>query len=197
MITFRLQILAAMMLALVAVPVLAQSFSESYRFLKAVRERDGGEVDTITSNPSSVAINTRDQATGDGGLHIVVRRRDSAWLGYLLSRGARPDIQNNDGATPLTLATQIGWVEGAETLIARRANVNLGNSQGETPLMFAVRRLDIGMVRLLLRNGADPNQADHASGYSAIDYARQDRRAAAILRELEAPRTRPATTPAQ
>ncbi len=181
----RVKALIAMTLALIAVPVIAQSFSESFRFLKAVRDRDGTTVDTITSNPSSVAINSREQSTGETALHIVVRRRDGTWLAFLLGRGARPDVQNNEGATPLILATQIGWQEGAETLIARRANVNMPNSQGETPLIFAVRRLDIGMVRLLLARGANPNLADHVAGYSAIDYARQDRRAAAILRELE------------
>ena len=49
------------------------------------------------------------------------------------------------------------------------------------------------MVRLLLRNRANPNQTDHVSGNSAIDYARQDNRATAILRLLENPQA--ATTP--
>ena len=44
------------------------------------------------------------------------------------------------------------------------------------------------MVRLLLSQRADPNQTDNVAGNSAIDYARQDTRAAAILRELEQPR---------
>jgi hypothetical protein len=41
------------------------------------------------------------------------------------------------------------------------------------------------MVRLLLSQRANPNQTDNLSGNSALDYARQDPRAAAILRELE------------
>jgi len=41
------------------------------------------------------------------------------------------------------------------------------------------------MVRLLLGQRGNPNQTDNISGKSAIDYARQDPRAAAILRELE------------
>ena len=40
-------------------------------------------------------------------------------------------------------------------------------------------------VRLLLSQRANPNQTDNLAGNSAIDYARQDPRAAAILRELE------------
>lgn len=175
------------MLAVVAVPAFGQ-FSESYNFLKAVRERDGAKVTQIVSNPSSTAINARDSGSGEGALHILVRGRDLGFLAFLLARGARPDIQDNQGNTPLILAASIGWAEGAETLLARRANPNLPNSRGETPLILAVQRRDIALVRLLMGRGADPNRSDSIAGYSALDYARRDNRAAAILRLLQAPR---------
>lgn len=180
--------LAFALAALVAVPVAAQSFSEGYTFLKAVRERDGGTAERILSNPSSTAVNYRDQSTGETALHILVRGRDINWLAFMLGRGARPDSASGDGATPLTLAAQIGWYEGAQQLLARGANPNLGNSRGETPLIFAVQRRDVPMVRLLLSQRANPNQTDNVSGNSAIDYARQDNRAQAILRLLETSR---------
>ena len=186
---------AAAALALLAVPAVAQiGYSDSYNFLKAVRERDGQTIVAMASNPSSNAINSRDPSTGEGGLHMLVRGRDLNFMAYLLSRGARPDLQSNDGTTPLILAAQIGWAQGAEQLLARGARVNLSNSRGETPLIFAVQRRDPAMVRLLLSQGADPNQTDSVAGYSALDYARQDRRAAAILRLIEqapAPRQPP------
>lgn len=193
----RIRLLLPFMLALVAVPALAQiGFSESYTFLKAVRERDGAVVDTITSNPSSTAVNARDRDTGEGALHILVRGRDYNFLVFLLARRARPDIGSNDGTTPLMMAAQIGWREGAEQLMARGANVNLSNSRGETALMYAVQRNDLPMVRLLLAQGADPNQTDNVSGNSALDYARQGgARSTSILRALESPppaRTTPA-----
>lgn len=181
----NLQLLAAAAMALVAVPVAAQNFSEGYTFLKGVRARDAADVMAIVNNPSSTAINARDPTTGEGALHILVRGRDLSWLNFLLGRGARPDLQSNDGTTALILAAQLGWRDGAEALLARGANVNLSNSRGETPLIFAVQRRNLPMVRLLLSQGADANQTDSVSGYSALDYARQDRRAAAILRELE------------
>lgn len=174
--------------ALVAVPVAAQTFSEGYNFLKAVRERDGNAAERILANPSSTAVNYRDQGSGETALHILVRGRDVNWLAFMLGRGARVDSQSNDGTTPLILAAQLGWYDGAEQLLARRANPNLGNSRGETPLIFAVQRRDVQMVRLLLSQRANPNQTDNVSGNSAIDYARQDNRAAAILRLLEAQR---------
>ena len=176
--------LCAFVLALVATPVIAQ-FSDAYVFLKAVRERDGAKAEGVLANPSSTAINARDPSSGEGALHILVRGRDLTWLGFMLSRGARPDIQSNDGTTPLILAAQLGWLEGASQLLARRANPNLGDRHGETPLIVAVQRRDIQMVRLLLSQHANPNQTDNLSGNSAIDYARQDPRAAQILRELQ------------
>lgn len=178
-------------LALVAVPVLAQSgFSESYTFLKAVRERDADKAMPIADNPTSTAINARDPGTGEGALHILVRGRDLNWLAYILGRGARPDLQSEDGTTPLGLAAQIGWLEGAEQLLARGASPNLANARGETPLILAVQQRHLPMVRLLLGQGADPNLTDSVAGYSALDYARRDRRSAAILRLLEEGPTR-------
>jgi ankyrin repeat protein len=181
--TNRLGLGAAILAA--ATPLAAQTFSDGYLFLKAVRERDGATVQRIVSNPSSTVVNTRDNATGEGALHILVRGRDLTWLSFMLGRGARPDSPSNDGTTPLILCARIGWAEGATQLLARGANPNLGNRSGETPLMAAVQTRDLAMVRLLLAARADPDQTDHSSGNSALDYARQDSRAAAILRELE------------
>ena len=187
--------LAVSILLVLAAPLAAQSYSDSYTFLKAVKDRDGSKAQDLISAPGSVVINTRDRAGGEGALHYLVRDRDLPWLSFLLSRGAKPDIQNQRGETPLTLAAQIGWAEGAQLLVNRGAAVDLANGRGETPLILAVQRRDMAMTRLLLGRGANPKRSDSVAGYSAIDYARQDPRAAQILRVLEtppAPRRQPA-----
>lgn len=188
----HLGLAAALSLGIVAAPVTAQRFSDSYTFLKAVKDRDGGEVERLLGNPSSTVINTRDVSSGEGALHILTRGRDLNWLTYLLGNGAKPDIQDKDGATPLIIAAQLGWLEGAEMLLRARAAVDLANGRGETPLIFAVQNRDPSMVRLLLSKGADPKRTDSAAGYSALDYARRDPRAAAIVKLLEAPAAKPA-----
>ena len=180
---------AAALILMLAAPLAAQGYSDAYSFLKAVKERDGAKVQTLIAEPGSIVINSRDRSNGEGALHYLVRERDLVWLNFMLARGARPDVQNNQGNTALSLAAQMGWVEGAEVLLARRASVDLANSRGETPLIQAVHKRDLAMVRLLLGRGADPKRTDSAAGYSAIDYARRDPRAAPILRLLEAPRT--------
>ena len=89
----------------------------------------------------------------------------SSWLAFLLARGARADIQTNDGTTPLGRAAQIGWLEGATQLLARGAQVDLANVRGETPLILAVqaRHLSaqdrLAMIRLLIGQRRRPGQA--------------------------------------
>jgi hypothetical protein len=183
---------AAAALALTAVPTagVAQggmTYSDSYTFLKAVKERDGAKVNALVGGTTgTIVINSRDRTNGEGALHYTVRARDITWLAFLLGKGARPDIQSNRGETPLTLAAQIGWLEGAEQLLARGASVDLANGRGETPLVLATQRRDLAMVRLLLGRRANPKRTDNVAGMSALDYAKQDPRAAAVLKLLEA-----------
>lgn len=179
--------LAASMVLVLAVPASGQqTFSDGFTFLKAVKERDGDKVTSLVSEPGTIVVNTRDRSNGEGALHILVRGRDLSWLAFLLGKGARPDIQSNRGDTPLTLAAQIGWVEGAELLLAKGAGVDLANGRGETPLILATQRRDMPMVRLLLNRRADPKRTDNVAGMSALDYAQQDPRAGAVLKMLEA-----------
>lgn len=167
-----------------SVPAAAQ-FSDSYSFLKAVEDRDGEEASKYLNEPGTVIVNTRDNTTGRGALHIVVERRDPTWLAFLLQKGANPNIRDKEGLTPLMLATQLRFVDGARILLAKGADVNDTNKQGETALIRAVQFRDSEMVRLLLANGADPDRTDALAGLSARDYAQRDRRAAGILAEIE------------
>jgi ankyrin repeat protein len=178
---------AAIALSLLAVPAAAQQVSDGYAFLKAVRERDGNKVQDLIAS-GSVIINTRERDTGESALHIVVRERDLTWLSFLLGRGARPDLQNKNGDTPLGLSAQLSWAEGAQLLINRGASVDLPNNNGETPLILAVHKRDIGVVRVLLARGADPKKTDNIAGYSALDYAKRDARDAPLVKLLETPR---------
>lgn len=162
--------LLASLLALFALqPVAAQLYSEGYEFLQAVKERDGDTATEMLNQPGTQVVNTRDITTGDTGLHLVVARRDALWVRFLLQRGANPNVRNNKGVTPLQLATQLSFIEGAQALIDKGAEVNVADSTGETPLIAAVHQRDVEMVRQLLDKGADPDRNDN-SGRSARDY---------------------------
>ena len=153
-----------------AAPASAQLFSDGFEFMKAVRERDGDTVMNLLDQPGNTLVNSRDLATGQTAMHIVVERRDLTWVRYLRGKGANVDIADKKGVTPLQIASNLGFVEGVEELLKGGARVDQGNAAGETPLIAAIHRRDVAMVRLLLANGANPDLNDN-SGRSARDYA--------------------------
>jgi hypothetical protein len=172
-------------LALIAPSLASAQFSESYNFLKGVRDRDGVEVTKIISKPGSVVIDTHDSSTGEAALHIVTKDRDLEWLRFLLAKGAKPDIRDKNGETPLLIAARLDFDEGAELLLAYHASVDLGNAAGETPLIRAVQTHDEPLIRILLTMGADPNRPDHIAGLSARDYAARETRYPGLIKLLE------------
>ncbi|QPQ54551.1 ankyrin repeat domain-containing protein [Allosphingosinicella flava] len=185
----RLLSLAAMGAAIcLTAPAPAQRVSDGYTFLKAIREGDGAKANALVTAPGSIVLTYKDPSTGEAAIHEVVKRRDVAWLNYLLGKGAKADLQSRSGDTAFTLVAQMGWIGGAEILVAHRANVNATDSRGQTPLILAVQGRDLPMVRFLLDAGADPRVSDRIAGYNALDYARRDNRAEAILRLLENPK---------
>lgn len=173
---------AASALALAA-PALAQNYSDGYKFLQAVEKKDRSEFEELLAKNHTV-INARDITNGRTGLHIAIARRDSAWLNYIVSEGANPNIADNRGVTPVMLASQGGWVEGVQALIKAGAHVDVPSSTGETPLISAVHRRDTQMMRVLLSAGADADRTDN-SGRSARDYAKLDGRDSLTLAEIE------------
>lgn len=175
--------LAALLVALPATAP-AQRMSESYEFLKAVKDADGNKVTEFLDKPGSTVINTRDADSGDTALHIVARRGDATYVRYLLSRGAAINAQDGRGNTPLMIAVGGSCGECIDTLITRKANVNLGNASGETPLIRAVQLRNLDLSQKLLTAGANPDQADRIAGMTARDYATRDARSPALTKLL-------------
>lgn len=164
--------LAALLGLFAAQPAAAQ-FSDSYKFLEAMRKRDNDAIVKALEQPGVTLVNTKDKTTGETALLITIGRRDVTYTRYLLARGARPELTDNQGRSPLMLAVEKRFIEGAEMLLGVKANPNQANNSGETPLIRAVQMRDLPMVRLLMTAGADPNKRDALAGQSALDYARQ------------------------
>ena len=183
-------LVAAMMvvaMSAAAPAALAQAglFGEAYIFLKAVRDGDVLKAKRAIDGPGSTLVNTRDTATGETALHIVTRRRDAGWMRFLMTEGADVNARDKAGSTPLIVAVDQRFIDGARLLLSVSARVDEPNRDGETPLIKAVQTKDMALVRLLLENGADPDVTDNVAGYSARDYAKQDRRSSAIARMIE------------
>lgn len=172
----------AAMLA-VATPATAQ-FSQGYKFLEAIKKKDGNTVQEMLDVPGTTVVNTRDVTSGETALHIVTARRDLTWIEFLAAKGANVNARNGRGATPLQMAVGMGFTEGVELLLAKGARVDEPDTSGETPLITAVHRRDTGVMRLLLKAGANPDRADN-SGRSARDYATLDGRNSPLVSEIE------------
>lgn len=177
-------------------PAYAQ-FSDSYKFLEAVRKKDGDTVIKYVEAPGTTLINTRDRTTGDTALLITIARKDTVWTSYMLGHGARTDIANNNGRFPLMLAVETRFNEGIELLLASGANVNQANSRGETALIRAVQLKDLATVRLLVAKGANPDKRDALAGMSARDYAERDARIPGMMEALAAAKPARSAKPVQ
>jgi ankyrin repeat protein len=159
-------------------------------FVRAVRERDSAKVEELLADSGPTLINAKD-VDGNTALMIAVGRRDTTWTAFLLSNGANPNIGNRNGDTPLIAASRIGFLQGAEWLVTRKAKIDDANRMGETPLIVAVQGRQTALVKFLIGKGANADKTDNAAGYSARDYARRDSRNPELLRLIEA--GRPAT----
>lgn len=168
----------------VASPAQAQ-FTQAYKFLEAVKKKEGQKVEDAINEPGSTVVNSRDVTSGEGALHIVTKRRDLVWLRYLVGKGADVDMRDDKGVTPIQLATSLGWIDGVEYLVEKGADLDESNDTGETPLISAVHSKNTTLMRILLKGGADPDRADN-SGRSARDYASLVGRDSPLLAEIEA-----------
>ena len=171
-------------LALVASPALAQLVgNDGQDFVDAVQKRDGDKAtDLIDKHPTIIDTKNGD---GDTGLIIAIRGDDSDWTGFLLRKGADPNMQGAHGDTPLIAAAKSGFNEAIGWLLGMGAKVDGTNRNGETALIIAVQQRNAKMVKTLLDAGADPDHTDNLAGYSARDYATRDSRARDILQLID------------
>ena len=183
--------------SLIAAPVVAQNLTTpAFDFIDAVKKRDGDKATSVLSGHPEGIVNTKD-GEGNTGLIIAINRSDETWTGFLLTKGADPNLAGKDGDTPLIAAARVGFEEAMEWLVGLGAQVNATNRMGETPLIIAVQQREPQIVRFLLDHGADPDKTDHAAGYSARDYAERDNRSRDILKLINDKKPKGATAAAK
>lgn len=188
--TMRFWARAGLVLAFAAMsaPSLAQGFggngSEGEAFLEAIRKGDNAKALPFMEEPGGRVINYKGYS-GDTALHIVTRKRELDWVGYLLKEGADPSIPDANGDTALHIAAGIGFEQAADYMVGMGAKVDAANRRGETALIVAVHQRQPRIVELLLKAGANPDKADHVAGFSARDYAKRDTRNPQILKLIE------------
>ena len=178
----------ALSVAAASAPVFAQGLglnaSDGEAFLKAIKDDDANKAVELAGQSGTRVVNYRGY-DGETPLNIVTRKRELDWVGFLLTRGADPNIADGKGDIPLTVAAEIGFEEGAAQLIRRGARVDGVNRRGETALAIAVQQRQPRLVELLLKAGANPDKGDHVTGYSPRDYAKRDTRNPQLLKLIE------------
>ncbi len=176
-------------IVLIAAPATSQGISsKGDEFLTALREFNSGKAMRIVEDSGFTIVNHRAD-DGSTALHIVIRTRNSNWVGYLLAHGADKDAGDKNGDTPLILAARSGYGEGVERLLLGRAQVDKPNRLGETALIVAVQQRHAAIVSSLLKLGANPDKRDHAAGFSAREYANRDSRTKDMLKLIETVRS--------
>ena len=117
---------------------------------------------------------------GDTALIIAITRGDPDWTGFLLNKGADPNLASTKGGdTPLMAAARIGFDRmrrhGCSSLGAK---VDGTNKLGETALIVAVQLRQMPMIKFLLAARRQSRQADRrrAGLFGARNYAERDNR---------------------
>ena len=177
-----------------AVPAAAQIGGGGYKgveFVEAVRKSDGDKaMELLTSSAPGIVDSKADD--GNTALIVALMRRDEEWTGFLLNKGADPNLAGSKGDTPLLVASRVGFDQAVEWLLSMGAKVDTPNRSGETPLIMAVQGRQTATAKLLLDAGADPDRTDTVAGYSARDYAQRDPRARDIQQLIQAKKPKPA-----
>ncbi|KAM6515600.1 hypothetical protein FALCPG4_013819 [Fusarium falciforme] len=125
---------------------------------------------------TGTGLNARDK-NGDSPLHVALMCSTTHCEGVvarLVRAGARSDIRGRNGRTPLAWTIRYGPPSIAEMLAQSPKVVNAEDNLGWTSLREAISQAQTDIVRLLLKNGADPNRASRKDDWSPLKAAEQD-----------------------
>ncbi|XP_014235395.1 ankyrin-1-like [Trichogramma pretiosum] len=126
-----------------------------------------------------VLVDVRDSTYGVTPLHLALRARHTEVVELLLSRGADPNLANNDGSTALHYICDEATHEAGDLdeslfdLLEKYRPLRDIQARtrewGRTPLHGAALNGKRRMMEKLLRKGADPNSVNKA-GWTVLHY---------------------------
>lgn len=105
-------------------------------------------------------------ANGDTLFHLAVTRGNTEIVMLLLQHGADIDRPDGRGNPALCNAIWKSHDQVAELLIAhygqmnKRYLINYRNAQASTPLLLAIKKKNLGMLKALIKAGADTTRVD-------------------------------------
>jgi ankyrin repeat protein len=106
----------------------------------------------VQTNPTCLGERNTSQ---DTVLHVAVQyRNNDVLLRFLLAQGLHVDVLQDDGWTPLHVASSIGFVNNIKILLQGGADPNASTWLGSSPLDLACSKGFNGVIRLLIQHGA-------------------------------------------
>jgi ankyrin repeat protein len=103
----------------------------------------------------------------------------------LLNAGAKAEVTNRNGISPLYMASLYGNPAVINQLIRRGADAKAKGPNGETMVMLASRNGNPEAVKALIAAGADVNAKEPIRGTTALMWAVEQKHPAAVKALLE------------
>jgi ankyrin repeat protein len=131
---------------------------------------------TIAAQLLAAGADVKDTGSATGGptpLHYAVSYGHSEVVKLLLEHGANPNaaaVVGQPGVTSLMIAAGRGETEIVSLLLKQKADPNLLDAEGNTALWNAIHARKVDVVKLLLANGANPDQPNF-DGYPPLVLA--------------------------
>ncbi|KAF0701079.1 Aste57867_8376 [Aphanomyces stellatus] len=127
-------------------------------------------IQTLVEAKSDIESKCSDAYSSDPIINDAVAQSNVTVVEYLLKQGVKIDVSNNEGFTPLIVATQFKRLDVMELLLKHGATLEAADKNGCTALMESILKKNAQGTELLLKYGADL-QSRNKNGFSAISLA--------------------------
>jgi ankyrin repeat protein len=131
-----------------------------------------GNREAVLAAISSPAVDVNaKEPDGSTALLWATYKVDHELVRALLKDGARANVINNYGSSPLSEAVKLGDVDLVTMLLDAHADANAANEDGETALMVAASLGSQKISELLISHGANVNAVENFRGQTALMWA--------------------------
>lgn len=127
-----------------------------------MRSCDRGKKETaLYLAEAGASVNARNPKSGATPLLLAAAQKDDASLiEGLIEKGAKVEMADNKGLTPLMTSCWRCCKDAAEVLVAHGADINVADKDGWTCFHYAVLGGSVGLCEWLFSKGANPRAKD-------------------------------------